>query len=209
MKDRVIFAPNIPQTIALEYAEGRKLETGNVMFSLMGGRVMFLNPDIALKIEQLGVKPGECFGICKRWNGQRGRASVTRWDVWLTPKSEQNRATEQSPGNLDASPRSINGPSSPPRPQVVEIPLPARALQPTGTDGPKAAPCPQTLPRKAPQMERIPFNVAFTEAVKIVKDGLQANGEVWNDQARQDIVSTILIAAANHGWVTVWERDGA
>jgi hypothetical protein len=37
VKDRVNFAPNIPQTVALEFPEGRKLETGNVMYSLVEG----------------------------------------------------------------------------------------------------------------------------------------------------------------------------
>lgn len=221
MKDRVNFAPNIPQTVSLEFPEGRKLETGNVMYSLVGGRVMFLAPDVSQKIQQLGVKPGEPFSICKRWNGQRARASVTRWDVWLTPKAEQERAKEEAGADLiPVLQRSLDAQALR-KPQVVTMPTPAFPLAPTGTDGPNPMPLPgePSLPvpipvpvpisRKPPQVGKIPFNVAFQETVKIVKEGLEGAGEQWNDEARQGMVSTILIAAANQGWLAVWERGEA
>ena len=209
MKERLIFAPNIPQNIALEFPEGKQLGTGNVMFSLEGGKICFLAPDVALKIQQLGVKPGETFGICKRWNGAKGRGSITRWDLWLTPQTEQARAKGESEDLTIAPQRSPEAPQTRRTSQVAEMPMPALALQPTGTDGPSPMPLPASLPRKPPQPGKIPFNVAFEETVKIVKEGLKTNGEVWNDEARQAIVSTILIAAANQGWVGLWEREAA
>ena len=209
MKDRVNFAPNIPQTVSLEFPEGRKLETGNVMYSLQGGRVMFLAPDVSQKIQQLGVKPGEPFSICKRWNGQRGRGSVTRWDVWLTPKAEQERAKEESTDLADTLQRSIAASQARRAGGVLEMPTPLPAMAKTGTDGATAVILPASLPRKPPQVGKIPFNVAFSETVKIVKEGLEGAGEQWNDEARQGMVSTILIAAANQGWLTLWEREAA
>ena len=209
MRDRVIFAPNVPQLVSLMFPEPRQLENGHFMFTLSDQRVMFLASDVAQKIQGLGVKPGEQFSICKRWNGERGRGSVTRWDVWLSPKTEQSRAAEESEADLTpVLQRSIEAVNAR-KGSVVPMPTPAPALAPTGTDGPQPAVIPASLPRKPPQMGKIPFNVAFQEAVKLVKEGLEGNSEQWNDEARQGMVSTILIAAANQGWLTVWEREGA
>jgi hypothetical protein len=54
---------------------------------------------------------------------------------------------------------------------------------------------------------KVPFNRAFTEVVQIVQNGLKETGEQWSDQARQDAVSTILIAATKEGWIGPWERQ--
>jgi hypothetical protein len=64
-------------------------------------------------------------------------------------------------------------------------------------------------PRGGSGARRIPLDVAFREILALVKDGLERNGEQWNDGARQNAVSTILIAAAKQGWLTVWERGEA
>ena len=85
------------------------------------------------------------------------------------------------------------------------MPTPPFELQPTGTGGP--APRRQIAVSAPPQ--KIPFDVAFREAVALVKNGLEAAEDQWNDEARQGMVSTILIAAAQHGWLTVWERPDA
>jgi len=53
----------------------------------------------------------------------------------------------------------------------------------------------------------IPYNVAFREVLQFVTDGLKQAGEQWTDQARQDAVSTILIAAAKQGLLSLWERN--
>ena len=52
----------------------------------------------------------------------------------------------------------------------------------------------------------IPMNVAFREVTAFVTSELKAAGEQWTDQAKQDIVSTVLISAAKKGWLKVWER---
>ena len=206
MKDRIFFAPNVPQTLALEFAEGRRMRTGNVMFSLLGGRVMFLAPDVALKVKALGVKPGESFTICKRWNGLKGRASITRWDMWLTGQSERGRANEDKQADFFGVCEGGNGDVGPRRAPVVRMPTPPAPLAPTGTEC-AAVPAPSF--RLPPQSGKIPFNVAFTEAVKLVNEGLKGNKEQWNDEARQGAVATILIAASKLGWLTLWERPDA
>jgi hypothetical protein len=203
----VQFSPNIPQQIALEFSEGKPVDGKygpQVLFSLADGRVMFVTPELARSIMNLEVKPGEAFSICRYWNGARGRGSITRWNVWLDPKTEQERATAEQQADLNPVAEPLEARTRTFVPKLVEMPGPAVALAPTGTDGPSPAPA-----LRKPLAGKIPFNVAFSEAVKIVKDGLQANGEVWNDEAREAIVATILIAGSQQGWVGVWERPAA
>ena len=69
----------------------------------------------------------------------------------------------------------------------------------TGTFGP--APLPQSL-----RPPRIPYNVAFREVLHFVTAELHEAGEQWTDQARQDMVSTVLISASNNGLLSLWER---
>lgn len=215
----VQFVPNVPQQIALKYLDGRPVKSGfRVMFWLMDGRVMFVSPELGKKIEGLGLKPGESFHIVKHWNGQRGRLSITRWDVWLSNDSEMARAAEEFETMLE-TPADLSVKLATPEDltpilqesiqmaqgklvQMPQIPI-SSPVAPTGTDGPGK------LPLEAPASSgggRIPFDVAFTEAVGIVKRGLEANGEQWNDAAKQDAVSTILISLSQMGKLTLWER---
>ncbi len=99
MRDKLTFEPNMPQTVTLQYREG-KLVDGRfgqqVMFSLEGNQVMYLDLAIAQKINMLEPAVGESFVICKRWNGQKGQP--VRWDVWLSPETEKFRAAKEHPG---------------------------------------------------------------------------------------------------------------
>jgi hypothetical protein len=36
---------------------------------------------------------------------------------------------------------------------------------------------------------------------------LKQTGEQWSDQARQDMISTVLISASNSGLLSLWERN--
>ena len=55
--------------------------------------------------------------------------------------------------------------------------------------------------------QRIPYNVAFREIVQFVITELKQSGEQWSDQARQDLVSTVLIGASRQNLLDVWERQ--
>jgi hypothetical protein len=79
---------------------------------------------------------------------------------------------------------------------------PDQPEQGTGTYGP--APRPQIQAAMRPQ--RIPYNIAFREVVQFVTMELKQSGEQWSDQARQDLVSTVLIGASRQGLLDVWER---
>jgi hypothetical protein len=106
MRDKLTFDPNVPQTVTLQYQEG-KLVDGRfgqqVMFSLEGNQVMYLDLGVAQKINMLEPAVGESFVICKRWNGQKGQP--IRWDVWLSPETEKLRAVKEHPGGNYSSPR--------------------------------------------------------------------------------------------------------
>lgn len=106
MRDKVTFEPNMPQTVTLQYQEG-KLVDGRfgqqVMFSLEGNKLMYLDLGVAQKINMLEPAVGESFVICKRWNGQKGQP--VRWDVWLSPETEKCRAAKEHPGGNYSSPQ--------------------------------------------------------------------------------------------------------
>src|ERR1051325_5112481 len=97
MREKVTFKPNEPQTVTIRYPEG-KIVSGRfgeqVMYSLEGNQVMFLDLGVAQKINLLEPQPGESLCICKRWNGEKSQP--VRWDVWLSPETEKMRAARQN-----------------------------------------------------------------------------------------------------------------
>jgi hypothetical protein len=95
-REKVTFVPNEPVTVTLRYPAG-KIVPGRfgeqVMWGLSDGRVMFLDLDVAQKVNLLEPQAGESINICKRWNGQKGQP--VRWDVWLSPATEKMRAVRE------------------------------------------------------------------------------------------------------------------
>ena len=95
LRDVVKFEPNQPVEVALKYAAGktvRGIGGDRVMFSLVDGRVMFLDPEPARQVDALGVKPGEPFQVCM--NGKRGEPRS--WTAWLSADAEQRRAQAEA-----------------------------------------------------------------------------------------------------------------
>ena len=94
---KVTFTPNVPVQIALKYPQG-KLISGRLgeqmLFTMVDGQQMYLPMDVASKISMLEINVNEPFCICKRWSGQKGQPA--RWDVWLTPQAEKDRAAEEN-----------------------------------------------------------------------------------------------------------------
>jgi hypothetical protein len=77
-RDVVDFPPNAPVTIALKYSQGRMVSSQygeRVMFTLIDGRVMFLDPEVAGRIETLGINVRESFSVT-RSPGEKGDAST-------------------------------------------------------------------------------------------------------------------------------------
>lgn len=77
---------NVPSIVALESSEGVPVEGryGNRMkFNLTDGRVMYVPPIVASKIEAAGIVPGERFELCKSLVRTGQRRSVE----WLLERS--------------------------------------------------------------------------------------------------------------------------
>jgi hypothetical protein len=212
--NEVKFSPNIPQTLALASSEGELDDRYNrVHYTLVDGRGMVLSSLVAAKLNGLELRQGETFGICKRWTGEQ--SEPVSWTVWLTPQTEQQRATEEITAS-ERGEQSLEPVRSPvrrlPRRQTASQPDPGCVeLAPTGTDGPAPRLAPALRPVKAagvPLPCRLPYNIAFREVVQFVTAGLKETGEQWNDEARQGPVSTVLISAAKAGLLCLWERPG-
>jgi hypothetical protein len=123
-REVVDFPANVPVTVALKYAQGRTVSTQygeRIMFSLVDGRVMFLDPAVAGQIEPLDINVAENFTVTRKWDGQKG--SAISWEV-ARAVGEQPNGTLVVPG---ASPKplasaapSTNGAHHPAAQSLVE-----------------------------------------------------------------------------------------
>jgi len=113
-RDVVDFPPNAPVTVSLKYAQGRTISGSygeRVMYTLTDGRVMFLAPEVAGRIESLGINVGESFTVTRGSTGQNGAAA---WDI-------ERVAGEQPNGTLVLQAPAASAPK-----------LPAAAATPDG-----------------------------------------------------------------------------
>jgi hypothetical protein len=80
----VNFQSNVPEKVALAYPDG-VLKEGmygpRVKYTLTDGRLMWLDPDVAARINTMEISPSQEFWIVKR--KPEGRGQKTRWDVYL------------------------------------------------------------------------------------------------------------------------------
>lgn len=106
------FEPNVPITLALQYADGREVTSSltgepQVMFTCADGRRIYATPTLAAKIRETGVQPNEPLRVCKRTDGR-----MTRWEVQrigdpvrtTTPTSPEPPASAPWPAEFDAPP---------------------------------------------------------------------------------------------------------
>jgi hypothetical protein len=180
-----------------------------------------------VKLNALGVKPGEQIQITRVWSGKvHERMS---WTICLAHQSEMARAEAGEPDSLTQQlqasiDQSLERKSNTPAPTPIRKPAaPAqREEQPklfsrgTGTDGPapQPMPAPAALPQvahasgKRPVAEPIPWNIAFREVSKWVSKELQSNNLQWSDESQKSMVCTVLIQEAKAGKIGMWERGG-
>jgi hypothetical protein len=78
--DTLKLQTNVPELIALQFAEGRPVASqfggDQVMFTLTDGRRAYLPPFVAQKIADAGIQPGEFFELCRREITLGNRRSV-------------------------------------------------------------------------------------------------------------------------------------
>lgn len=193
--------PNVPTEIALRYPEGKPVEGrfgDQVMYSLAKpeNTVLYLDMDVAGRLNMLEPRVKETILICKRWSGKKG--DRMQWDFWRPAEGETK------PNQAGAS---VSAPAPEPPAQVSPKPAVMDANyhnRPNGANGHQAArainPALPIPPTKSP------MNQAVVEAVRMVQAAMKETGEQWSDQSRQDLVSTVLITAQREGWLTMWER---
>jgi hypothetical protein len=85
------FQPNVPTQVTLQSSQGIVVEGryGNrMMFSLADGRVMYVPPIVATKIEAEGIAPGERFELCKA-QIRNGHGRSVEWALRRLDPEEQ------------------------------------------------------------------------------------------------------------------------
>lgn len=189
----VQFLTNVPVEVALKWPDG-KLINGvygdRMMYTTTDDKVMFLDCDVAAQINELGVQPGEPFFICKSRGNGKGMSNV--WKVWRETGEPATKAGESSlerdlRHSLAMKPQSPHG--------TLVVDKPKETAPRPATNGNCLAKTPT----------KVPMDRAVIDAVRMVQQAMKETGEQWSDQSRQDLVSTILIAAQREGWVTMWK----
>ena len=77
------FEANTPVQVALKYDGGRDVDGRygpQVLYNLADGRLMYIESKVARHIEELKIKAGELFSICKR-EVKNGQKSCIHWEV--------------------------------------------------------------------------------------------------------------------------------
>ena len=144
--EKLTLTPNVPQQIALKFPDGKLVEGrygDQMMYSLTNGQVMYLDTDIAAKINFLELRKNEPFMICKRWTGKKGDSP--QWDIWrdngLTPQvaaavaatgipaSELAKERRESPRTAPAQTEQTGASVPPPAPATAAFQPPSSQRQ--------------------------------------------------------------------------------
>jgi hypothetical protein len=127
--EKLSFETNVPQTVALKYANGKRVESRyndyEVYYSLADGRALYAPPALAERIAALEPAPGEEFSICKR-EMREGNKRRIDWQVLpVAAKHEARKPASPTPAPAPANePR--NGSSTCISPQSTAA-MPAQA----------------------------------------------------------------------------------
>ena len=108
------FHLNVPAEVILERPEGTLVQGrygDRVMFSLADGRVMYVPPFVATKIQAEGVAAGERFQLCKTQVKKGNRRSI-EWIVQRLDPFEELACTT-APDSAEATPTPEDSEASP------------------------------------------------------------------------------------------------
>ena len=97
------FQTNTPTEVALHSPQGTIVEGrygDRVLFHLTDGRVMYVPPIVARKIEVQGIQPGEPFELCKT-QVKNGRLRSIEW--WI--RRTHAESTDGENAEIPAEPR--------------------------------------------------------------------------------------------------------
>src|ERR1700751_1437985 len=96
------FQTNTPTEVALNSPQGTIVEGRygeRVLFHLIDGRVMYVPPIVARKIEAQGIAPGEPFELCKT-QVKNGRLQTIEWRLRKTPAGPTDAKNTEAPAML-------------------------------------------------------------------------------------------------------------
>lgn len=236
--EKLTLIPNVPQQIALKFPDGKLVEGrygDQVMFSLTNGQVMYLDTDVAAKINLLELHKNEPFMICKRWTGKKG--DQIQWDMFRLEGNSAAVVTGIPPTVLESQ---IAAPQ--PIPPMAAAPMVGRGVFVNGSGAGAGTPAPATAAFQPPSYNngndnkpvngngappnaarpyetagipappvKVGYDVALRRILRVAIAELKAAGEQWSDVARQDLVSTLMIQAARDGvitWLPLTREEG-
>jgi hypothetical protein len=96
------FQTNTPTEVVLDSPQGTIVEGrfgDRVLFHLTDGRVMYVPPIVARKIEAQGIAPGEPFELCKT-QVKNGRLRSIEWCVRRIEAEPPDRESEEIPEEI-------------------------------------------------------------------------------------------------------------
>jgi hypothetical protein len=158
------FQPNVPTQVTLQSSQGVVVEGryGNrMMFTLVDGRVMYVPPIVATKIEAEGIGAGERFELCKA-QIRNGHGRSVEWalrrldpeeqlvDVAPAPEPQLEHDLRVSVEMANAKKASHESPESPSPAQAPAI-LPNGNGNGTGESTVLASPVPVAVQNEQPQ----------------------------------------------------------
>jgi hypothetical protein len=176
-REIVEFPPNIPVTVALQYAQGKAISNQygeRMMFSTVDGRVLFLDIDVASQIEALQINVRENFSITKQTSGKKD--SPVTWVV--------SRALGEQPNGTLVVPALPHG-AVPALPATPIIPAAAASPKP-----PASAAAPSHQPGRALVEEANALVDAFAEVLH--RALTKYEGRVKPDEVRSMLLATYI-----------------
>ena len=162
------FQPNVPTQVTLQSCQGVVVEGryGNrMMFSLVDGRVMYVPPIVATKIEAEGIAAGERFELCKA-QVKNGHGRSVEWALRRLdpeeqlvdvapdappPETQLERDLRVSAEMANAKKASGESPESPPSPLAPATPITNGNGNGTGESSVPASPVPVATQNEQPQ----------------------------------------------------------
>ena len=208
----VSFQTNVPEKLVLAYKDG-VLKDGmygpRVMYTLMDGRIMWLNSDVAAKIRMAEIQPRQVFWLCKRRGA--GKGTKTRWDLYLedpTPKSEETSLERDLRLSISqAEKRNGNGSNVPPTPAttepqqapLIQAPAAKASLDPRPTKAIARSPQPQQ--QELPWQEHMVSQAnALTDVfAQVLAHTRATHGEAVSHEDVRTLVVTTYIQHAKGG----------
>jgi len=183
MNDTIKFVPNTPQVLRLADPTG-DLVDGQVLYPTVDGRTLCLPRHAAVRLNQLFAEAGEEISIGRY---RKAEDQPAEWVFSLTARTEQARAKDEM-ARQETLRLDNEAPSSTGKTEFEEW---------------------RRTPALSPQQKRkrdagtpptrVSYRTALSDITKAVTGLLRETGEQWNDQAKQDLVSTVFISAAKTG----------